>query len=247
MKFAAFIFALITSLVLYMTISQSGITNPSTQSEPIVENPFLNVIKQLEKENEIDLEFYKKVKKTINYDTVDIPVINNFSAPYDVLVVGDSSILMGVSSNVVNQVAGKNVGFFSFPAMKLNMELLHFISFFRENYMTKNPQIILAFDPKFLLVNADDIQEHEGLGSLIREPERGFRPTSFCLFCVSAKSNNTWQSKVLKIRERWSKLNSTPAFLPASIKCCLLCFNWVASKPYFSDRCSSMACPCLGI
>jgi len=200
MKNKLFIISLILSLTLYMFISRLGILNDYSQTELELINPLLEELNKEEKVSKLDLQFYKTVKKTTIYNINNIPIINNNYSPYEVLVVGDSTVLMGLSPNIVKQTSHMNVGFFTFPAMKLNVELLYFIGKFRDRYMTSNHIILFAFDPNFIFVKADSEQDNKDLEVLIRYPEKKLNSYK-CLFCNSTDKNykNMLEKKIKQL------------------------------------------------
>jgi len=189
MKERFFIIALITSVILFMVVSKLKLVEPYSQSEIVVINPLLNEVIRQEKIKGLNLDFYKRIEKTSNYDIDDIPIFQNTSYPFEALIVGDSSVLMGLSPGVVNQVSSKNVGFFAFPAMKLNLDLLNFVALFKHKYMTKDSIVIMVFDPKFLLVSADERQDHSELEFLIKHADLYLSPKT-CVFCTASDNRH---------------------------------------------------------
>lgn len=182
MKDIIFIIALIASFLLSVLGTPIFINTENNEMATTIVNPLYEDIENFGNKFELDLGYTKNIKYGSTFNPDQINFINNSHNNYDVIIIGDSSVYMGLSNEVLNQFTNKKVGFFSFPALGVTQSLINFIDLIKQHKLKKNGTLMLMFNHTFWLKGYYSQQENQQMDRLINKPNVFTKPSN-CFFC----------------------------------------------------------------
>ena len=177
----ALLISLIASGLMGRVMKESTLLDDGTGSAP---NPIKTELDTFANQHQLDLSSFDSIRYGRFYQPEDLLSLSTKPKSLDVLIFGDSSVMMGLIPEVVKQSTGLNIGYFHYPALTVNESLFNLIEYTTAHLLKEQGVVIFMFNRNFWSKGFYTQQENQTLEEIVQNPQLHFTlDTTDCLFC----------------------------------------------------------------